>query len=289
LLLRTSQPLDMALTLEGGQAFRWRREGEGHRGVLGQCVLELRKSPSGIQFHALTSEDAGGKPGRSSRALREALWRYFRLDDDLEAIHRELGKDPVMAQALQSFRGLRLLRQDPWECLACFICSVDSNIPRIIGTVERLAQAFGAPIATGQGVVHAFPTPQAVAEAGEEALRRLGLGFRAPYLWRSARMIADGEVDLAGLRSLPYAEAKRALVTLPGVGEKVADCVLAFSLDKLEAFPIDRWVRRALIEEYLGGHRWTDRALREWAQDRFGVLGAYAQQYLFQWKRGQRA
>jgi N-glycosylase/DNA lyase len=221
--------------------------------------------------------------------LREAIWRYFRLDDDLEAIHKELGVDPVMAQALESFRGLRLLRQEPWECLACFICSVDSNIPRIIGTVERLAQTFGEPIGAAQEIAYAFPTPQAVAEAGEAALRRLGLGFRAPYLWRTARMIAEGEVALAGLRSLPYAEAKRALVTLPGVGEKVADCVLAFSLDKLEAFPIDRWVRRALIEEYLGGHRWTDRALREWAQERFGVLGAYAQQYLFQWKRGQGA
>ena len=290
-LLETRQPLDLALTLEGGQAFRWRREGAWYHGVLGSQALRLRKCPQGIEFHVLSLGAASPQTGASSlgeATLKERLWRYFRFDDDLEAICRELSQDASVAKAVNACWGLRLLRQDPWECLASFICSIDSNIPRIIGTVERLAQAFGESITTTHGKTYAFPTPQALAEAPMQsgALRRLGLGFRAPYLWQTAQRVTQGDVDLEGLCALPYAEAKRQLLTLPGVGDKVADCVLAFSLDKLEAFPIDRWVRRALEEEYLGGQRLPDRALRQWTQEHFGTLGSYAQQYLFQWRRG---
>ncbi len=278
-LLQIDQPVDLGLSLEGGQAFRWRKEDDWYWGVLGRGLMGLRQADHALELQAAGSSPLGGEV--------QVLRRYLRLDDDLPWTYRALGRDSVMAQAIQANWGLRLLRQDPWECLASFICSIDSNIPRIIGTVERLAQALGEPFSTPRGQAYAFPTPGAVAEAGEEALRRLGLGFRAPYLSRTALRVAGGELDWEQLKSLPYEEAKRQLLDLPGVGDKVADCVLAFALDKGEAFPIDRWVRRALIEDYLGGQRWTDRALRQWAQERFGPLGAYAQQYLFQWKRAR--
>ena len=294
MLLETRQPLDLALSLKGGQAFRWRREGEWYRGVVGRLVLRLRRCPEGIEAHALAPLPAGAQgaeasgPGVASsqdELLRCLLARYFRLDDDLVAIYQAFSDDEALVKAVAACWGLRLLRQDPWECLASFICSVDSNIPRITGTVERLAQSFGEPL-TAEGVAYAFPTPDAVAEAGEEALRRLGLGFRAPYLWRTAQRVVQEDVALKGLCSLPYGEAREWLLSLPGVGEKVADCVLAFSVDRLEAFPIDRWVRRALEEVYLEGRHLPKRALRRWAGERFGPLSAYAQQYLFQWRRG---
>lgn len=291
MFFQTPEPFDLALTLQGGQAFRWHERGSWFQGVLGNRLIRLRKSSRGLEICDL-SGDAGlssqKQPAEQDLHLAEQLSSYFRLDDDLDLIYSEMSKDAPLSLAIHSCWGLRLLRQDPWECLASFICSVDSNIPRIMGTIEQLAQVYGEPIANSIEGISAFPPASALAEAGEEALRGLGLGFRAPFLWKTAQRVAQGDLDLNRLFLMSYDEAKAQLLTLPGVGDKVADCTLAFSLDKPEAFPIDRWVRRALEEEYLNGERLSDRKLGNWARERFGSLGSYAQQYLFQWKRAQR-
>jgi N-glycosylase/DNA lyase len=173
--------------------------------------------------------------------------------------------------------------------LISFICSSNSNIPRIRGTIERLAGSFGQPVKLGRRRRFTFPAPAALADAGQEALAALGLGYRAGYVARTAVTIADGGLSLDALREESYEEAKRALLELPGVGEKVADCVLLFSLEKLEAFPVDVWVRRGLQGRYPAEGRRQPKALAAWARERFGPWAGYAQQYLFYlWRREGR-
>jgi N-glycosylase/DNA lyase len=204
------------------------------------------------------------------------------LDDDISAIYAEIGRDRKVADMIARFPGLRLLRIEPWECVVSFICSANSNLRRIHQSMEKLAEGYGTPIRWEGRVWHAFPTPAELAGAGEEGLRRLGLGFRAPYVAKATRMVLEGRLDLAALARLPYAEARAGLMECPGIGPKVADCICLFSLDKPEAFPVDVWVRRALAEWYFQGRKTPpDRELREWAQFHFGPFGGYSQQYLF--------
>ena len=274
--LAVGQPLDLATTLHSGQVFGWRWEGGWWNGTVAGHLVLLRERRDGLEYRTSL---------RPTKALAPVLCRFLRLDDDLPAIQKELGRDPLVAEAIGGHPGLRLLRQDPWECLTAFICSTHSNIPRIAGIVERLSVTYGVPVSMGRLTRHARPGPEALAEAGEARLRELGLGYRARYLAGSAAMVASGQIDLEALREASYAEAHEALRTLPGVGEKVADCVLLFSLDKLEAFPIDRWVRRAMEEWYLDGVQLSYQAMGVWAQERFGPQAGYAQQYLFYHRR----
>jgi len=279
--LVVDQPLNLAATLESGQSHRWRREEDWYTGVVRGHFIQIRQTNDRIEF----CSQAGPKISKETSVV-PLLERYFRLDDDLPAIYAEIRQDPKVADMVDRYPGLRLLRIEPWECLVSFICSANSNIARIHQNMEKLAETFGDPIATGDRVEHAFPTPAQLGEAGEEELRRLGLGFRAPYVDKATRMVLDGRLDLAELIETPYPEAKTKLMECPGIGPKVADCIAVFSLDKLEAFPIDVWVRRALGEWYFPGQKPpADRVMLEWAQNHFGRYGGYAQQYLFHGRR----
>ena len=278
--LATSQPVNLTATLESGQAHRWRREDDWFSGVVRGNFIKMRQTGSRIEFRSKPQPEASVAP------LLEA---YFRLDDDLEAIYAEIRRDPRVSDMVDRYPGLRLLRIEPWECLISFICSANSNIPRIHQNMESLAHGFGDPLAMDGQVRHAFPTPVQLAQAGEAELRRLGLGFRAPYVDKTTRMVAEGKLDLSALVEMPYHEAKAALMACPGIGPKVADCIAVFSLEKLEAFPIDVWMRRALGEWYFPGQKPpTDRVMLEWAQNHFGRYGGYAQQYLFHGRRLER-
>ena len=266
------QPLDLPLTLESGQAFRWHDDGGVWSGFIEGRLLTLERDDAGLRvaFDPASQPDAG-------RAVRD----YFRLDDDLPAIYAQLCRDERLAAAVERHWGLRILRQDPWECLIAFICSQNSNIPRIAGMQETLANTLGGTATLGALTRRTFPTPEALASAGEARLRELGLGYRARYVAATAETVAAGGLDLLALRDAPYEDAKAALVALPGVGEKVADCVLVFALEQMDAVPIDRWVRRALEEWYLDGQRLSYRDLWAWTREAFGPYAGYAQQYLF--------
>lgn len=270
------QPLDLRATLESGQAFRWRWDGAWWWGVIGQHAFALRQVDGGLLFLTTALDEDGAKAG---------LHDYLRLDDDLLAVYREAASDARLAEAADRFRGLRLLRQDPWECLVSFVCSSASNIARIARNLHALVETYGDPVVLDGQRLYSFPGPARLAGAGEKALLSLGLGFRAAYVAQIASRVAGGEVDLLALRQASYREAKAALMGLRGVGEKVADCVLVFSLDKLEGFPIDRWVRRALVEWYGHGEKARYRDLLAWAQARWGRHAGYAQQYLFHHRR----
>ena len=269
-------PVDLEATLDGGQAFRWWPDGAGWRGVIGRRAVRLTEAESGILIEAVD--------GRPIEDLPYTVSRYLSLDVDLARLQSRFADDPCLGPALRGYTGLRLLRQDPWECLSSFICSSISNIPRIKLNIGSVACDLGERVGPGDRDF-AFPSAATVAEAGEKRLRRLGLGFRGKFLAQAAATVADGGVDLDALKLASYADARAALTSLNGVGEKVADCTLAFSLDKPEAFPIDRWIRRALEEWYGLPPGLNNSKAADWARAEFGEYGAIAQQYIFHRER----
>ncbi len=275
--LTIDQPFDLAASLESGQAHRWKKVDGWYSGVVRGDFIQVRQKGQRVEFLASQSQESA-----AAAMLRD----YFRLDDDIHAIYSDINRDRRVADMVSKYPGLRVLRTEPWECLVAFICSANNNIARIHQLMERMSEEFGNPILLNGQTRYTFPSPVDLTEAGEGELRRLGLGFRAPYVDQAARAVLAGELDLAALVRMPYAEAKAALMERRGIGPKIADCIAVFSLEKLEAFPIDVWVRRALGEWYFPGQKTPPgRVLLEWAQEHFGRYGGYAQQYLF---HGQR-
>jgi len=274
--LAVNQPLDLRATIDSGQVFRWRWDGDWCYGVIGEHAYSMRQADGGLLVRSSAT---------SQMEVSGPVADFLRLDDDLEDMLRDLANDTPLANAVKRWQGLRILRQDPWECLVGFVCSQVSNIPRISRNMASVAEAYGERVELDGRFLHRFPGAERLAAAGEDGLFALGLGFRARYLAKIADNVANGDVDLAALRLAPYGEAKAALTQMKGIGDKVADCVLLFSLDKMEGFPIDRWVMRALVDWY--GHeekaRYGD--LLSWAQERWGNRAGYVQQYLFHHRR----
>ena len=275
--LTIEQPFDLGASLESGQAHRWKKSNDWYAGVVHGEFIQIRQTGQVVEF-------ASGPSPEETAAIM--LRDYFRLDDDINAIYSDINRDGRVASMVRKYPGLRILRTEPWECLVAFICSANNNIARIHQLMERMADEFGAPLTLNGCTRHTFPSPADLAEAGEDELRRLGLGFRAPYVDQASKAVLEGKLDLPDLIRMPYPEAKAALMEQKGIGSKIADCIAVFSLEKLEAFPIDVWIRRALAEWYFHDQNPPpDRILLEWAQQHFGRYGGYAQQYLF---HGQR-
>ena len=275
LTIELRQPFDLASSLESGQAFRWHRHGDWRYGVVADRLVALRQD--GGELNVRTASE----PEETAAAVRD----YLRIDDDMEAVYARIGTDDRLKRSIAAYTGMRILRQDPWECLVGFICSANSNIPRISDNMNSMAESMGEPLLLDGHRGFIFPSPQRLAEAGEQTLRELRLGFRAKYVARAAELVANGELDVASLRRLSYEDAKDVLTGLSGVGEKVADCVLLMSLDKSKAFPVDRWIRRAVEEWYLDGAKLNYNGVREWSWERWGDMAGYANQYLFQLRR----
>ena len=202
----------------------------------------------------------------------ESFWRnYFDLDTDYGSIKAQLSQDPILRQAIQYAPGIRILRQDGWEALCCFIISQNNNIPRIRGIVRRLCEAFGQPLGEG---CSSFPSAQTLATATEADLAVLRCGFRARYLLDAARRVHSGQVDFDAVRSFPLEQARQQLMTICGVGPKVADCTLLFGCYRLECCPMDVWMKRVFSSLYPQG-------LPDCTQGYWGI----AQQYLFHYAR----
>ncbi len=270
--LPVSGPIDLDLTFSCGQAFRWVREGDAWRGIVGRAELSVSLPGPG----RLSIQVAGDDPGH------DALVRYFRLDQDPLRWLDHAEELRALPGILPLF-GLRLLEQDPWETLASFISSAASNIRKISRCVEGMALRCGKPIPGSPR--NTFPSPVELSRARERSLREAGLGFRAPYLLATARKIAAAEFSWEALRRLPFEEARAILEELPGVGPKIADCTLLFGLGRLEAYPVDRWIRRATLE-LASRRKARDEDLTRWAS-RFGPGRGYLQQILFHLRRTQ--
>lgn len=276
--ISVEQPFSLAHSFESGQAFRWQRLGDWYYGVLYDNIIKIRQGLLGLEFYSFPGPEA---------ELENLLRYYLRLDDDLLDIYEGINLDDRMDKAISKYHGLRLLRQEPWECLISFLLSISSNISRISATIEALCRRFGDRLVFQEHVRFTFPTPGQLAGVGEVGLRLMGIGFRSKYVANTAKLICKEDYDLGALRELSYQDAKRELLRLPGVGEKVADCVLLFSLDKLEAFPIDRWVKRAVEGWYFEGGHLSYKQMQTWASNYFGPYAGYAQQYLFHRRRLQ--
>lgn len=259
------QHLDLCQTLACGQTFRWDEPRPGvWRGPIGDALVTLRAG--GGWLHA------DSEPGVPD--LRRRVFDYLRMGDDTGLIIRELSKDPVMARGVGSLRGLRLVKMDEWECLASYILATFTNIKRIRGMIERLSSRYGDPIA---GDSCTFPRAGRLAEASVRELEGLGLGYRAKYLAEVCEVI--DERRLGRMRRMPDDDLREELLTLSGVGDKVADCVSLFGFGRLSAFPIDVWMERALLRLY--AEEGSYRHLRGFAAERFGGFAGYAQEYLY--------
>lgn len=267
---------DLAATLTSGQAFRWRPDGDGWEGVVDGKWVRLQQRPGGIA--ALTAA------GESSPGW---LTDYLQASVDLDGILATFPDDEPMGRAVAACRGLRLLRQDPWECLASFILSSTKQIIQIRQIIGLLCERFGNELAVPEGHARtfSFPGPERLAGVNEAELRACKMGFRAPYLLEAARGVAASRLDLEHLRKLPVEEARAALMELPGVGRKIADCVLLFAYGFPSAFPIDVWVENALQTLYFAKRRASRKRLRHFSETHFGPNAGYAQQYLFHYMR----
>lgn len=292
-------PYRLDRTLACGQCFRWTvvrgPSDDGvsvhARGVVDGAVVQVTQDATGLAVRwegALAPAPAAGVQAAGVAYEDTALARivhHLGADAPLAQIEAALAHDHVLRRLLRATSGIALMRQDPWECLVSYVISAFNNIPKIVLAIERLARRFGDPLPGGTA---RFPSPERLAEARPATLRTCVLGYRAPYVRDLARLVARGEVDLRALGALPYDDARRMLMALPGVGEKVAECVLLFAYGMGEAFPVDVWVHRAVVRWYFGGRPRTPRAIRAWARDRFGALAGYAQQHLYAASRAAR-
>jgi N-glycosylase/DNA lyase len=218
------------------------------------------------------------------------LTHYLQCGIDLSSILQTFPDDEPMRASTQACRGLRLLRQDPWECLASFILSSTKQIVQIQQIVALLCRHFGEaiPVLPPHEPTFAFPSPERIARASEAELRACKMGFRAPYLLQTARTIVSGKLDLEKLRHVPVELARGELMQLHGVGRKIADCVLLFAYDFPTAFPVDVWVMKALRQLYFPRRRPTAKRLQRFSETHFGPNAGYAQQYLFHYMRTKK-
>jgi N-glycosylase/DNA lyase len=209
------------------------------------------------------------------------LFRFFRLDESFTSVLMDIDRDPIVHRAIGQYPGLRLIRQDPWECLISYLCSSAKSIPHIRSMIEILCRSSGRKVCLGNYIGYEFPEPSCIVPSHH--LESMRAGFRASYLVDAGRCIDRDR--LTALKTLPYREARQSLMKLSGVGGKVADCVLLYSLDFLEAFPLDTWIRRGLQTSYFRGRQVGEKRLEKFVADHFGPLAGYAQLYLYHYWR----
>ncbi|MCU0629981.1 MAG: 8-oxoguanine DNA glycosylase [Methanoregulaceae archaeon] len=267
LTLSADQPFNLDKTLSCGQVFRWVEAGGWWTGIVGDKVIRIRQDGDHLTW------DGTDEP---------FIRHYFSLDLDLPAILSGIDRDPIIHQAIEECRGLRIIRQPPWECLVSYIIATFTNIPSIKRRITLLCREFGNEISSGGEACFSFPTQEALARAEECQVRACSLGYRAPYLCQVAQQIEANPGWAGTIRKLPYEEARTELMQYRGVGRKVADCVLLFGFGRLEAVPVDVWIERIIRQHYLNsGEKANYEYLRRYAQDYFGPFAGYAQEYLF--------
>ena len=265
--------------------FRWEKKGDWWYGVAGGKAFKIRQVNAELEF-ANTDE--------------KFVENYFGLDADLQKIRDSVGRDEHIRKALSAFWGMRIIRQDPWECLISYICATYKNIPAIRRMLLSLSSRFGEKTVLDGMDFFTFPTPEKLAGAAEKDLRACGLGYRARYVLETSKQIFENNFELESLSQLPYEQVKKQLCAFAGVGHKVADCVLLFSLVKLEAFPVDRWIARVLLNHYaqqlprelaqklskregLSNSEYAQ--LNMFGREYFGEYAGYAQEYLYHYER----
>ena len=272
---------ELADIFDCGQCFRWNKQPDGsYTGIFGENVMNVQKSGDTVIFKGICDGN-----------IKEIVENYFDLNRDYEEIKNKLSQiDENVKKSIEYGKGIRILNQDLWEMIISFIISANNNIPRIKGIIERLAQKYGKEIEWNGEKYYTFPTPEELKDVTVDDYRKLGLGFRDIRLYETVHMVLDKKVDLNEMQQNPNTyEVREQLLSLSGVGPKVADCILLFStLKRFEVFPIDVWVRRVMNELYIKNEDETKvnkKDIEKLAKEKFGNLAGIAQQYLFYWKR----
>ncbi len=281
---------DLEKTLNSGQVFNWEKIGNGFAGTIGDRAFYVEQR--GVTLRALMEGEAPATPGvrrvtgagsqQLAPPIGDLVAHYFALDHPLVEICESFPNDPIMNAARDFCRGLRIIRQPKWECLATFICSSMKQVAHIRQISAALRNRFGYQRKIGSRVMYTFPSPQRIARASENQLRECKLGYRAKNLRATAQLVSSGECNLESWSMFPDGDLRKNLCELPGVGAKIANCVMLFAYERLRAFPIDVWIERVLRQRYFPRRKKiTAQQLREFSETYFGEHGGYAQQYLF--------
>lgn len=280
-IIKNQDSFELEDIFDCGQCFRWNKnEDNSYTGVIKNAVLNVKKINNEIIFRGICNKD-----------ISEVVKQYFDLDRDYQEIKSKLSKiDIYMKTSVEYGNGIRILNQDLWETIISFIISANNNIPRIKGIIERLSEKYGKEIEWNNKKYYTFPTAEELKNVTVDEYRKLGLGFRDIRLYETTKMILENKVNLDSMKTNKNTEEVRnQLLTLSGVGPKVADCILLFSdLKRFEVFPIDVWVRRVMNDLYIkdpNEQKVSKKKIEKIANEKFGELAGLAQQYLFYWRR----
>ena len=279
-IIKNQESFELKDIFECGQCFRWNENEDGsYTGVINKGVLNVEKQGEKIIFTGLLDGD-----------IEKIVRFYFDLDRNYEEIKAQLSNiDKYLKTSVEYGKGIRILNQDLWETIISFIISANNNIPRIKGIMERISEKYGAEIEWNGKKYYTFPTPEQLSQATVEDLRALGTGFRDVRIYETTQKVLMGEIDLNEIAKKDTLTARDELLTLSGVGPKVADCILLFStLKRFDVFPIDVWVRRVMNELYIKNedeNKVSKKEIMKIAEQKFGSIQGLAQQYLFYWKR----
>jgi N-glycosylase/DNA lyase len=270
-----ARDFELEISMDCGQIFGWEKQGSTYWGTVGAAAVRLSGRAGEIDFAA---------EGATAGDIR----RFLGLEEDLDGILKSITVDGFMEEVVSCVRGLRLLKQDPWHCLCSYILSANNRVDRIDKLVKEIARQYGRSYAIDDRLVYRLPPSEDLSRCAETGLRACGVGFRAPYLLDAARMVAEGTIDFAAIDAMPYDDARELLKTIPGVGDKIADCVLLFAFSKYEAFPVDVWIRRAVEHVYFNSRTIKPEEVRKFGREHFGEYAGYAQEYIYYFARTGR-
>ena len=280
-ILKNVKSFEPKHIFECGQCFRWNQEEDGsYTGVVGENVLNVKKEQDNIIIKGIFKD-----------GIKDICNKYFNLNTNYESIKNKLSKiDDNLKISIEYGYGIRILKQDVWEALISFIISANNNIPRIKGIIEKLSKKYGKQLKWNNKNYYIFPTPEELSKASIKDLRLLGLGFRDARVYETTKMVKEKIIDLEKLEKIENVNLLREeLLKFPGVGPKVADCIMLFSMKKYEVFPIDVWVKRVMTELYFDIDKEksniSNKKILEFAEKKFGKIAGLAQQYLFYWRR----
>ena len=272
--MRNQFSIDIDNSINSGQVFLWKKDGSDWYGINGQDILKINKNAV-------------------IKSIQNSKTDFFRKNDNMQEIIKSISKDKTVKEAIKQYEGLRIFKQDPFQCMISFIISSNSNIQKIKNSLEKITKKFGVKVEIQNKEFFLFPKPEKLANASIEEIKKCGVGYRAPFIKQAAEMVFSKKIDFKYLEKLDYKEAKKNICLIPGVGNKVADCILLFSLNKLEAFPLDTWMIKILEKYYSNEFKIETKTitqkqyeiLHEKIVNYFGPYCGYAQQFLFKMER----
>ena len=261
-------------SINSGQVFLWQKSKENWYGIDGQNILKINQR---------------GK----IKSISNTKTDFFRKNDNIENIIKSISKDKTIKKAVKEYKGLRIFNQDPFQCMISFIISSNSNIQKIKNSLEKISKKFGIKVIIQNKEFFLFPKPEKIAQASINEIKTCGVGYRAPFIKEAAKMVTLKKINFEYLKNSDYNETKRNLRLIPGVGNKVADCIMLFSLNKLDAFPLDTWMIKILEKYYSNEFQIETKTITEKQYeilhkkivDYFGPYCGYAQQFLFKMER----